>query len=137
MLFAVIYRSKTRLSLIYMYKLVWFCLFLLCPCLMKAQDTVNVHTKEVRLTIDNDVFTSLERDQYYTSGLYLDYRWLSKNKINKHKINKHKINKHKINKHKINSFTYRFINEFIHPEGSLGMILRSLIALMQASWDLA
>ena len=86
MLFAVIYRSKTRLSLIYMYKLVWFCLFLLCPCLMKAQDTVNVHTKEVRLTIDNDVFTSLERDQYYTSGLYLDYRWLSKNKINKHKI---------------------------------------------------
>lgn len=58
---------------------------------MKAQDTINMYTKELRLTVDNDVFTSLERDQYYTSGLYLDYRWLSKHKINKHKINKHKI----------------------------------------------
>ena len=83
---AIIYKSKTHLSLINMHKLVWFCLFIVFPCLMRAQDTINIYTKELRLTIDNDVFTSPERDQYYTSGLYLDYRWPSKHKSNKHKI---------------------------------------------------
>ncbi|MAJ50838.1 MAG: hypothetical protein CMB82_04385 [Flammeovirgaceae bacterium] len=79
-------KSKTNLSLIFMYKLVWFCIFLLATFLIRAQDTVNIYTKELRLTIDNDVFTSLERDQYYSSGLYLDYRWLSKKRVNKNKI---------------------------------------------------
>jgi lipid A 3-O-deacylase len=69
-----------------MYKLVWFCLFLLGPCLIRAQDTTNIYIKELRLTIDNDVFTSRERDQYYTSGLYVYFRWLSNRKIKKYKI---------------------------------------------------
>jgi len=69
-----------------MYKLIWFCIFFLASCFIKAQDTLNIYTKELRLTIDNDVFTDFDRDQYYSSGLYLDYRWFSKKRVNKNKI---------------------------------------------------
>ena len=69
-----------------MYKLIWFCMLLLMSFLIKAQDKANIYSKELRLTIDNDVFTSFDRDQYYSSGIYLDYRWFSKERVNKNKI---------------------------------------------------
>ncbi|MFY0686860.1 MAG: lipid A deacylase LpxR family protein [Cyclobacteriaceae bacterium] len=43
---------------------------------LNAQDQTPL-THEVRLVVDNDVFTSLYRDQYYTSGLFGYYRkWI-------------------------------------------------------------
>ncbi len=42
------------------------------------QDTSDLYEREVRLVVDNDVFTSLWRDQYYTSGLFGMYRKLGR-----------------------------------------------------------
>ncbi|QVY66823.1 lipid A deacylase LpxR family protein [Polaribacter sp. Q13] len=37
-------------------------------------------TKEISLVTDNDLYVSAHRDRYYTSGIFLTYRYLSKNK---------------------------------------------------------
>ncbi|MCL7764445.1 lipid A deacylase LpxR family protein [Polaribacter sp. Z014] len=37
-------------------------------------------TKEISLVTDNDLYVSAHRDRYYTSGIFLTYRYLSKKK---------------------------------------------------------
>ena len=39
-----------------------------------SQNNSDYYTKEIRLVVDNDVFTSIIRDQYYSSGLFGFYR---------------------------------------------------------------
>ena len=61
-------------------------------------------TKEIGLITDNDLYTSSKNDMYYTNGLELFYRFLSKN-------NNEKISK-KITEFRIGQYIYnpRFIN---------------------------
>jgi len=40
-------------------------------------------SKEVSLKTDNDLYTSIFRDRYYTNGIFLSYRYLSKEKTEK------------------------------------------------------
>ena len=40
-------------------------------------------SKELRFKTDNDLYASKEKDRYYTSGVFLTYRYLSKNKRKK------------------------------------------------------
>lgn len=37
-------------------------------------------SKEISLVTDNDLYASITRDRYYTSGIFLTYRYLSNNK---------------------------------------------------------
>lgn len=37
-------------------------------------------SKEISLVTDNDLYTSADRDRYYTSGVFLTYRYLAENK---------------------------------------------------------
>lgn len=62
-------------------------------------------TKEIGFITDNDLYTSSKNDMYYTNGLELFYRFLSKN-------DNPKINK-KITEFRIGQYIYnpRFINE--------------------------
>lgn len=62
-------------------------------------------TAEIGLITDNDLYTSSKNDMYYTNGLELFYRFLSKN-------DNPKINK-KITEFRIGQYIYnpRFINE--------------------------
>lgn len=62
-------------------------------------------TTEIGLITDNDLYTSSKNDMYYTNGLELFYRFLSKN-------NNEKINK-KITEFRIGQYIYnpRFINK--------------------------
>lgn len=62
-------------------------------------------TNEIGLITDNDLYTSSKNDMYYTNGLELFYRFLSKN-------SNEKINK-KITEFRIGQYIYnpRFINE--------------------------
>lgn len=62
-------------------------------------------TIEIGLITDNDLYTSSKNDMYYTNGIELFYRFLSKN-------NNDKINK-KITEFRIGQYIYnpRFINE--------------------------
>lgn len=62
-------------------------------------------TTEIGLITDNDLYTSSKNDMYYTNGLELFYRFLSKNE-------NPKINK-KITEFRIGQYIYnpRFINE--------------------------
>ena len=39
-------------------------------------------SKEVSLVTDNDLYISTKRDRYYTSGIFLNYRYLSNTKKN-------------------------------------------------------
>lgn len=62
-------------------------------------------TKEIGFITDNDLYTSSKNDMYYTNGLEIFYRFLSKN-------DNEKINK-KITEFRIGQYIYnpRFINE--------------------------
>lgn len=62
-------------------------------------------TTEIGLITDNDLYTSSKNDMYYTNGMELFYRFLSKN-------NNEKISK-KITEFRIGQYIYnpRFINE--------------------------
>lgn len=40
-------------------------------------------SKEISLTTDNDLYVSAQRDRYYTSGIFLNYRYLAKNENEK------------------------------------------------------
>jgi lipid A 3-O-deacylase len=62
-------------------------------------------TKEFGFISDNDLYTSSKNDMYYTNGLELFFRYLSKNE-------KEKINK-KITEFRVGQYIYnpRFINE--------------------------
>jgi lipid A 3-O-deacylase len=64
-----------------------------------------VKTSEIGFISDNDLYTSSKNDMYYTNGLELFYRFLSKN-------DNSKINK-KITEFRIGQYIYnpRFINE--------------------------
>jgi hypothetical protein len=66
------------------------CIFwIFFPFLLQAQseqkDSVTLK-RAFRLVIDNDVFTSFERDQYYTSGLFGYFRKVKNNSLDKRKI---------------------------------------------------
>ncbi|OMQ12699.1 lipid A deacylase LpxR family protein [[Flexibacter] sp. ATCC 35103] len=76
-------------------------LFLLASALAFGQ----AKTSEIGFISDNDLYTSSKNDMYYTNGLELFYRFLSKN-------NNEKINK-KITEFRIGQYIYnpRFINE--------------------------
>jgi lipid A 3-O-deacylase len=76
-------------------------LFLLASALSFGQ----AKTTEIGLITDNDLYTSSKNDMYYTNGLELFYRFLTKN-------NNEKINK-KITEFRIGQYIYnpRFINE--------------------------
>jgi len=43
---------------------------------LQKKDSVLL-THEIRIVVDNDVFTSLTRDRYYSSGLFGVFRWVS------------------------------------------------------------
>jgi lipid A 3-O-deacylase len=76
-------------------------LFLLASALAFSQGK----TAEIGFITDNDLYTSSKNDMYYTNGLELFYRFLSKN-------NNEKINK-KITEFRVGQYIYnpRFINE--------------------------
>ncbi len=78
-----------------------FILLILTTVLSFAQEK----TAEIGFITDNDLYTSSKNDMYYTNGLELFYRFLSKN-------NNEKINK-KITEFRIGQYIYnpRFINE--------------------------
>lgn len=48
----------------------------------------NSFSKEFSLLSDNDLYTSLYRDRYYTNGLFLNFKTVSENSITKKKIKK-------------------------------------------------
>lgn len=76
-------------------------LFLLISVLTFGQG----RSKEIGFITDNDLYTSFKNDMYYTNGLEIFYRFLSKN-------SNEKINK-KITEFRIGQYIYnpRFINE--------------------------
>jgi hypothetical protein len=53
-----------------------FICFFLFSSLIFSQ---NSFSKEFSITTDNDLYTSITRDRYYTNGLFLTYRYLDKN----------------------------------------------------------
>lgn len=62
-------------------------------------------TQEIGFVTDNDLYTSSKNDKYYTNGLELFYRFLSKNnneKVNK-KITEFRIGQYIYNPHTINA----------------------------------
>lgn len=80
---------------------VFFALFLLATISGFGQ----AKTKEFGFITDNDLYTSSKNDMYYTNGLELFFRYLSKNE-------NEKINK-KITEFRVGQYIYnpRFINE--------------------------
>lgn len=52
-----------------------FCL-LLVPFSIIAQQKFS---KEISFTTDNDLYVSFDRDRYYTNGMFLNYRYITKN----------------------------------------------------------
>ncbi|WP_369827408.1 lipid A deacylase LpxR family protein [Flavobacterium sp. AJR] len=76
-------------------------LFILATTFVFAQS----RTSEIGLITDNDLYTSSKNDMYYTNGLELFYRFLSKNE-------NEKINK-KITEFRLGQYIYnpRFINQ--------------------------
>jgi lipid A 3-O-deacylase len=82
-------------------KTAFFALFLLTTALGFGQSK----TKEFGFITDNDLYTSSKNDMYYTNGLELFYRYLSKN-------DNEKINK-KITEFRVGQYIYnpRYINE--------------------------
>lgn len=78
-----------------------FILLILTTVLSFAQEK----TAEIGFITDNDLYTSSKNDMYYTNGLELFYRFLSKN-------SNEKINK-KITEFRVGQYIYnpRFINE--------------------------
>ncbi|MEO7976911.1 lipid A deacylase LpxR family protein [Flavobacterium sp.] len=82
-------------------KKAFFLLFILSSALAFAQGK----SAEIGFITDNDLYTSSKNDMYYTNGLELFYRFLSKN-------NNPKINK-KITEFRIGQYIYnpRFINK--------------------------
>lgn len=81
-------------------KKIFIALFTLASALTFGQ----AKTAEIGFITDNDLYTSSKNDMYYTNGLELFYRFLSKN-------NNEKINK-KITEFRIGQYIYnpRFIN---------------------------
>lgn len=81
-------------------KKIFIALFILASALTFGQ----AKTAEIGFITDNDLYTSSKNDMYYTNGLELFYRFLSKN-------NNEKINK-KITEFRIGQYIYnpRFIN---------------------------
>lgn len=81
-------------------KKIFIALFILASTLTFGQ----AKTAEIGFITDNDLYTSSKNDMYYTNGLELFYRFLSKN-------NNEKINK-KITEFRIGQYIYnpRFIN---------------------------
>ncbi|WP_431243258.1 lipid A deacylase LpxR family protein [Flavobacterium sp. P21] len=82
-------------------KNVFLAVFLLATTLVFGQG----NTKEFGFISDNDLYTSSKNDMYYTNGLELFFRYLSKNE-------NEKINK-KITEFRLGQYIYnpRFINE--------------------------
>lgn len=68
------------------YGICWLFVFISISSVAQGQDSIQTKQKEIRLVIENDVFTSFYRDQYYTSGIFLHYRWLAANQIAKRKM---------------------------------------------------
>ncbi len=56
-------------------KKIIYSLFLLISTTLFSQKK---YTKEISLVDDNDLFTSIYNDRYYTNGLFISYRYLSK-----------------------------------------------------------
>ncbi|MEO9571196.1 MAG: lipid A deacylase LpxR family protein [Polaribacter sp.] len=54
-----------------------FTLFLFVATLTISQEKFS---KEISFITDNDLYVSIIRDRYYTSGIFLGYKYLSKNK---------------------------------------------------------
>jgi lipid A 3-O-deacylase len=79
--------------------------FFLYGLLITALTFGQTKTTEIGLITDNDLYTSSKNDMYYTNGIELFYRFLSKN-------NNEKISK-KITEFRIGQYIYnpRFINE--------------------------
>lgn len=44
-----------------------------------AQYSQNSYSKQFSIITDNDLYTSINRDKYYTSGIFLSYKYASKN----------------------------------------------------------
>ena len=55
-------------------------LLLLLSNIVFSQET---YTKEISIKSDNDLYSSKKRDRYYTSGMFLSYKYLSKKKTKK------------------------------------------------------
>jgi len=58
-------------------KKITFIVFLLLSLSILAQEK---YSKEISLLTDNDLYVSLTSDRYYTNGLFLSYKYVSKNK---------------------------------------------------------
>lgn len=54
----------------------YFCLLLLSFQVFSQEK----FSKEISLTTDNDLYVSTKKDRYYTNGMFLNYRYLSKTK---------------------------------------------------------
>lgn len=54
----------------------FFCFFFLSFFIFSQQK----FSKEISLVSDNDLYVSIDRDRYYTNGMFLTYKYLSKNK---------------------------------------------------------
>ncbi|MFT7282718.1 MAG: lipid A 3-O-deacylase [Cyclobacteriaceae bacterium] len=61
-----------------MIKYCLLCFALTCSLLSKAANSGDslLYNHQVSVLVDNDVFTSIYRDQYYSSGLFGTYRWI-------------------------------------------------------------
>jgi lipid A 3-O-deacylase len=55
-----------------------FLLFISSLSTLAQDQEVDIYVHQVAILVDNDVFTSLYRDQYYSSGLFGTYSWLKK-----------------------------------------------------------
>ncbi|MCL7754413.1 lipid A deacylase LpxR family protein [Polaribacter sp. Z022] len=58
-------------------KKIIFILFLFVSSFIISQEKFS---KEISFITDNDLYVSVVRDRYYTSGIFLSYKYLSKNK---------------------------------------------------------
>ncbi|PQJ81512.1 lipid A deacylase LpxR family protein [Polaribacter glomeratus] len=54
----------------------YFCLLFLSFQILSQEK----FSKEITLTTDNDLYVSSKKDRYYTNGMFLNYRYLSKTK---------------------------------------------------------
>ncbi|WP_397446891.1 lipid A deacylase LpxR family protein [Polaribacter sp. R77954] len=59
------------------YVLSFCCCFFVFNCISQQK-----FSKEISLVTDNDLYTSVNRDRYYTSGVFINYRYLTKLKNN-------------------------------------------------------
>jgi lipid A 3-O-deacylase len=79
--------DMSMITLTDMSKTKWLFFFLLTTLDLLAAPQDSIHYKhQISLLVDNDVFTSLWRDQYYSSGLFGTYSWLKEQSEHKKTI---------------------------------------------------